>query len=65
MNRLKSTDFYYCYDLGLIKYLKSKGFNYITKARHLKTNKIFAMFEPSEELQKYIDKWQEAKKVLD
>jgi hypothetical protein len=49
--------YFYCYDLGLISYLSKQGFQYITKARHIKTNKVFAVFLKTKELNEYIEKW--------
>lgn len=52
-------DHFYCYDIGLINYLRKKGFRYIVKAKHITTNKIFAVFPVTDELSEHIKKWNE------
>jgi hypothetical protein len=52
-------EFFYAYDIGLITYLRKKGFRYITKAKHIKTDKIFAVFLVNDELSEHIRKWNE------
>lgn len=50
-------NFFYCYDEGLTSYLIRKGFRYITKARHYRTNKLFSLFILTDELNHYINEW--------
>jgi hypothetical protein len=52
-------EFFYAYDLGLINYLRRKGVRYITKAKHIKTDNIFAIFIKSDELNKHVERWNE------
>jgi hypothetical protein len=43
---------FYCYDLNLARFLKQdKNIPFITKARHLDTNKVFHLFQITEALQ--------------
>ncbi len=56
---LNLLDFFYAYDLGLVKYLRKKGFRYISKQRHPVTNNEFAIFVITEDIQAEIDKWNE------
>jgi hypothetical protein len=55
-------NFFYSYDLGLINYLKKKGFRYISKAKHIKTEKVFAVFIITDELNRHISLWNELHK---
>lgn len=56
---LEQLDFFYVYDEGLISFLNKKGFRYITKAKHYKTDKLFAVFLVTDQLKEYVDKWNE------
>jgi len=40
-------------------FIKSQGLNYLTKAKHPKTNRIFFIFKRGGELDKAIKMWQE------
>lgn len=55
----KSNDLFYCYSCKMKDFIKSQGLNYLTKAKHPKTNRIFFIFKRGEELDKAIVKWQE------
>ncbi|MGG1673899.1 hypothetical protein ACIFOE_25390 [Paenibacillus sp. NRS-1783] len=50
--------YFYCYDIHLFNYLTSKGFSFITKARHYKTNVLFSMYLKTPELSIAIDEWE-------
>lgn len=47
----------FVYEIQKAKYIRSKGIEYITKAKHSKTDSIFFLFEWSEEFQKAADEW--------
>lgn len=49
-------EYFYCYTRGLKDYLKSFGFEYITTAKAISTNRQFWLFERSEKLmEKYYE----------
>ena len=51
-------DFFYCYDYNLANYLRfTKGIDYIIKAKHPKTNRLFTIFHKTPLLQEAIDEW--------
>ncbi|MGF7050107.1 hypothetical protein J2T13_004630 [Paenibacillus sp. DS2015] len=52
-------NYFYCYDVNLFNHLSQKGFTFITKARHYKTNDLFSMFVKTSELSVAIDEWEE------
>lgn len=54
---MKRSDFFYCYDLSLAKYIKSKGIETLTAALHPSTMQKFYMFERSDKLKKAIDEY--------
>ncbi len=45
----------FIYDIQKEKHIRSKGVEFITKAKHSKTNSIFYLFEWSDEYQKVAD----------
>lgn len=47
----------FVYEIQKAKYIRSKGIEFITKAKHSKTDSIFFLFEWSEEFQKAADEW--------
>jgi hypothetical protein len=51
-------NYFYCYDVNLFNFLSKKGFSFITKARHYKTNDLFSMFVKTAELSLAIDEWE-------
>ncbi|MEB2264144.1 hypothetical protein LAV77_04960 [Priestia megaterium] len=48
---------FYCYDKDKCFYLLQKGFRYLTKAKHYKTNRLFTLWEITEELNAAIKKY--------
>jgi hypothetical protein len=52
---MNKSNYFFCYDRRLANYLRhEKRIDFITEARHLKTNKIFTLFYRNEELKKSI-----------
>lgn len=49
--------YFFCYSQDLARILKSKGFDYITRAKHYATNSEFTLFEYQKEMQPIIDRW--------
>lgn len=49
--------YFYCYDRELFDYLNTKGFRFITKARHFKTNALFTLFQQTLELNLALEEW--------
>lgn len=56
--------FFYCYDANLFTYLSNKGFRFITKAKHYKTNDLFSMYIKTPSLSAAIDEWEQSKPKL-
>lgn len=52
-----SSEYFYCYTKKLSLYLSSQGINYIIKARSVKDNSIFTLYEKSNELQLTLNKF--------
>ncbi|GGJ77136.1 hypothetical protein GGR02_003024 [Anoxybacillus voinovskiensis] len=51
-------EYFFCYDQRLADFLRyEKNIEYITKARSVKNNFIFYLFEKSDLLQTAIDEW--------
>lgn len=50
-------DYFFCYDKLLMKYLRSNGHKYITKAINPNTKNMFALFEVSDELNEAIQNY--------
>jgi hypothetical protein len=53
--------YFFCYNSDLGKYLKSKGLNYVTRAKHYKSNKEFSLFEVTDTLEQYIKEFNKMK----
>lgn len=49
--------FLFCYDRELFDFLNKKGFKFITKARHYKSNMLFTLFHQSYELNLALEEW--------
>lgn len=54
-------DYFYCYDRLLFDYLSNAGFRFITKARNIKDNRVFSLFERTNDLDYHLSKWMELK----
>lgn len=53
-----TTEYFYCYDMNLFNFLKSKGIRFITKARHHKSGDLFSLYEQSKELSDALHEWE-------
>jgi len=53
--------FFYCYSVKMKDFLKSQGFNYITKALNPNSKRPYFMFNKSQELDNSIQKWNSLK----
>lgn len=62
LDRNHGLHIFYTYDLDLVNFLVSRGHRYLTRARHIKTNKIFAQFLVNETMQQHIDEFNANKK---
>lgn len=47
----------FVYEIQKAKHIRSKGIEFITRAKHDKTNSIFYLFEYTPEFQKAADEW--------
>jgi hypothetical protein len=57
---MKNTDFFYCYNKNLFKYLHDvKGIDYITVAKNPTTGKTFSMFYKNDILQIALDEYKQ------
>jgi hypothetical protein len=56
--------YFFCYDRNLSKYLVKKGHKYITRARCLKTNHEFALFEKTDDLKMILERWKDRKVII-
>jgi len=57
MQATKQEKFFFCYNSTLAKYLKLKGFDYVTRAKHYRSNKEFTLYTITKELEKCIQEW--------
>jgi hypothetical protein len=48
---------FYCYSIPLKNYLLSKQVRYLHNGKHNKTEKIFYVFEGTENLNMYLEQW--------
>jgi hypothetical protein len=53
--------YFYCYSVRLKDFLKSQGFNYITKAINPNSKRPYFMFEKSKNMDMAIEKWNNIK----
>lgn len=53
-----SNDYFYCYTKKLSMFLSSQEINYIMKARSVKDNSIFTLYEKTNELQEVLSKFE-------
>ena len=52
------TKYFYCYDQRFAKYLKSKGFDYITLAKSRHTDKLFSLWEITDKFQEVLNAYE-------
>lgn len=50
-------EYFYCYTKKLSLYLSSQGIHYIIKARSVKDNSIFTLYEKTNELQQALEQF--------
>jgi hypothetical protein len=53
-------DYFFCYNVKVAEFLKSKGVYFITVAKDLNTGKVFSLYEINEQLQKALDEYKSA-----
>lgn len=59
---MNKSDIFFCYNRELFSFIKDeRNIDYLTVAKHPKTDKIFAMFSKSRELQAAIDDFKRKK----
>ncbi|GIN22622.1 hypothetical protein [Siminovitchia fordii] len=51
---MNQNKYFFCYNPNLSRYLKSKGFNYVTRAKHYASNKEFTLYEYTKEIKVHI-----------
>lgn len=56
---MNNKDYFFCYNVRLSKFLQLKGINYITKAKHCKTDQVFSLFLINDELNNAIQQYKE------
>lgn len=57
MKQLTEKDFFFCYNYKLSAFLRYKGIHYITKSIAPKNNKMYTMYQKTDELQAAIDQY--------
>lgn len=50
-------EYFYCYDQRFAKYLKSKGFDYITLAKSRHTDKLFSLWLVTPDFQEVLNEY--------
>lgn len=55
-------NYFFCYNKHLADYIRSKGIQYITVARDLKSQKIFTLFYINEMLQQTLAEYKQLQK---
>lgn len=53
--------YFFCYSENLMKKLKSEGIRYITEAKHVKTDKIFWLYESDNKINGILECWNRCK----
>ncbi len=56
--------YFFCYSERLKTHLKSRGFDYITHARAINSNKTFWLFKAGDDLTNSIREYKESRKGL-
>lgn len=57
MKQLTEQDFFFCFTKKLSIFLKEEGISYIIKARSIKDNVIYTVYQKTDELQRALDKY--------
>lgn len=57
MKQLSDRDFFFCYKKSMSMYLKEQGFHYVFKARSIKNDETFTLYQKSPQLQEALDKY--------
>ncbi|WP_219620074.1 DUF5659 domain-containing protein [Bacillus sp. T33-2] len=58
---MQPSDFFYCYNIQVSEYLKSKGFKFIHIAREPKSNKLYSLYLRTDELNTAIKEYNKTK----
>lgn len=53
------SEYFFCYSYDLAKYIINEGISYITIAKNSNTDKLFTLFERTEDVTKAINKFME------
>ena len=60
--KLVNDKYFFCYNINLADYLMNNGIQVVTKARAISSDKVFWMFERSDELDVAINEYKRQKK---
>lgn len=60
--KLVNDKYFFCYNINLADYLMDNGIQVVTKARAISSDKVFWMFERSDELDVAINEYKRQKK---
>ena len=60
--KLVNDKYFFCYNINLADYLMDNGIQVVTKARAISSDKVFWMFERSDELDVAINEYKRRKK---
>ena len=55
--QLTNNDFFFCYTLELSKYLQQKKIRYILKAKSIKDDNVFTLYQKNDELQEALKEY--------
>lgn len=58
---MKTSDFFYCYNIDVSNFLKSKGIKFIHIAREPKSNKLYSLYFRTNELTKALIEYNKQK----
>lgn len=50
--------YFFCYSERMSNFIMSKGVSYITQAKHKETDKVFTLFERSDQLELVINEYE-------
>lgn len=61
MRNAKSNDFFFCYTKAVSDYLSQQGIYYILKAKSIKDNNVFTMYQKTDELYSVLQEYRKQK----
>lgn len=62
MKTTEQTKYFFCYDMELAKFIKLKGVDYITRAKHYKSDKEFTLYLCNDYVDQLIEEYKSSRK---